>query len=651
MYSLILHGRRSLELHKWHNLRVSVQNAFSFSNSFSSYAASARDGQKGQVFTFCYLVDSLGLTATLAESISKKASFRDKGNPDSVLSLFRSYGFTDSQISSMVTNYPGLLMLDAEKCLGPKLQVLKSMEGGSSSDQLIETISKVPKLLGMKGDKTISRYYDVVKETIKSGKSSKFEKLCHSLPHGLQRNKIRNASVLRELGVPQRLLNPLLVSDHKLVCGDGKFKETLKKVIDMGFDPTSSQFVQALGAVQWLSDNEIEEKAHVYRKLGFSVRDVWEMFLKYPISLRFSEDNIKQTFEVLKKCGLREEEILSVFKKFPQCIGYSRQKICNSLKTCFGLGFSLNQFSNMVQRFPQWLNISPERVKKRTRFLVKKKNKLMLKKMKWSLKGVALFPQVLGVSMEKRIVPSERFRKEVGSESCTVVYFAGIVYSQLHLLRICLRFDSELRKDLRESLLQRISGFHSCYFFDGILKMLLVKSYLHLTPLLGPEDEAALIETITEAVIESAERLFINPGSENSERSFQLNNIAINCQGEVIRDVDELLNSTPASYILKFLLAQFGREGNIFTVSYLVESISRKVSSESKANPDSVLSLLKHYGFTDSQISSIVRSYQRLLITDAEKISCSQASVFEVKRSFNPLSSLRFLQKLHESWD
>ncbi|KAF8115903.1 hypothetical protein N665_0025s0346 [Sinapis alba] len=189
---------------------------------------------------------------------------------------------------------------------------------------------------------------------------------------------------------------------------------------------------------------------------------------------------------------------------------------------------------------------------------------------------------------------SERLRKEIGSESCTVGYFAGIVSSQLLLLSSCLRFDpemsrSEMRKDLRESVLQMISGFNSCYFFDVILKMLLLEPYLHLTSLLGPEDEAALLETITEAVIESAERLFLNPGSGNSQRSLQLKNIAINwlflfgkaslrkiedqeetsrymnmfsnsripyhlvnwviSQGEVIRDVDTLLNSTPASFI------------------------------------------------------------------------------------------------------
>ncbi|KAJ0243321.1 SNF2 domain protein [Hirschfeldia incana] len=120
----------------------------------------------------------------------------------------------------------------------------------------------------------------------------------------------------------------------------------------------------------------------------------------------------------------------------------------------------------------------------------------------------------------------ERLRREVGSESCSVGCLAGIVASQLLLLNLCLRFDSG--KDLRESVVGMISGFHSCYFFDGILKMLLVEPDLRLTPLLVPEDEAALIETITEAVIVSAERLFLNTGSGDSQRSLQLKNIAIN---------------------------------------------------------------------------------------------------------------------------
>ncbi|CAA7012864.1 unnamed protein product [Microthlaspi erraticum] len=50
---------------------------------------------------------------------SRKVSFDEKRNPDSVLSLLTSYGFTDSQISSIITDCP---QVDVEKSLGPKLQ-------------------------------------------------------------------------------------------------------------------------------------------------------------------------------------------------------------------------------------------------------------------------------------------------------------------------------------------------------------------------------------------------------------------------------------------------------------------------------------------------------------------------------------------------
>lgn len=41
---------------------------------------------------------------------------------------------------------------------------------------------------------------------------------------------------------------------------------------------------------------------------------------------------------------------------------------------------------------------------------------------------------------------SESLRKEIDSESCRVGYLAGIVVSQVLLLSLCLRFDSEVSK-------------------------------------------------------------------------------------------------------------------------------------------------------------------------------------------------------------
>ncbi|KAL1226110.1 Transcription termination factor MTERF5 [Cardamine amara subsp. amara] len=399
MYSLIHHGRRFFEFQKCHNLRVSVENGFAFSNSFSSASTvdlRLRDGRKGNNFTVSYLVDSLGLAKKLAQSISRKVSFEDKCNPDSVLSLFRSYGFTDSQISSIITDYPLLLRADSQKLLAPKLQFLQSR--GASSSELTETVSKVPKILAKKEGKSISRYYDFVKEIIEADKSSEFQKLSLSLPQGSkQENKIRNISVLRELGMPQKLLFSMLVSGGGFVCGKEKFEESIKKVVEMGFDPTTSKFVKALRIVYELSDKRLEENFKVYKRLGLTVNDVWELFKKCPGFLAYSENRIVQTFETLKRCGLLEDEVVLVFKKNPLCLRASEQKILNSIETFLGLGISRDEVMMMIKCLPQCIGYSEEMVKKKTKFF--------LKKMNWPLKAVVSHPQVIGYSMEKRIVP------------------------------------------------------------------------------------------------------------------------------------------------------------------------------------------------------------------------------------------------------
>ncbi|CDY19514.1 BnaC09g13890D [Brassica napus] len=343
MYSLILHVKRSnTELEKL---------------VFSSATTLSRKGQNFTVST--YLIESLGFTTKLAESISKKVSFEDQGiNPDSVLTLFRSYGFTESQISTIITDYPKLLLLDAENSLAPKLKFLHSMKGASTSE-FTEIVSTVPKLLGKRGDKTLSVYYDFVRDVI-----HKCQVLSHSsLPQGNLENKIRNVTALRELGVPQRSLFHLLVSRYQPVCGKERFQESLKKVVEKGFDPTTSKFVQALHVVYQLSDRTVEEKVDVYKRLGFSVEDVWDMFKKWPNSLKFSV----------------------------------KKNIASSIETFLGLGFSNGEFAMMIKRYPVCIGFSAETVKKKTEFLVEE--------MDWSLEAVVSHPQVFSYSMGKRMVP------------------------------------------------------------------------------------------------------------------------------------------------------------------------------------------------------------------------------------------------------
>ncbi|KFK40630.1 hypothetical protein AALP_AA2G021400 [Arabis alpina] len=331
---------------------VEIPSSFRFTSVFSNSFSSSYVTPKDPNFTVSYLVDSLGLPTKLAESISKKVSFQDQRNPDSVLNLLRSHGFTDSQISTIVTDYPRLLLLDAERSIGPKLHFLQSR--GASISELTKIVSLVPEILGKK---STSVYYDSVKCIVeaKNKKSSNYAQC--SLE-----NKVRNISVLRELGMPQRLLLPLLVSKSQPVCGKENFDASLKKVVEMGFDPTTSKFVLALRMLYQMSDKTIEEKVQVYKSLGFTVENIWE-----------------------------------IFKLTPSFLKVSKNKILQSMETFLGLGFSRDEFAMMVKRYPACIEYSAESVKRKTEFI--------LKKMNWPVKAVVLHPQVVGYSMEKRIVP------------------------------------------------------------------------------------------------------------------------------------------------------------------------------------------------------------------------------------------------------
>ncbi|EOA20599.1 hypothetical protein CARUB_v10000909mg [Capsella rubella] len=404
MFSLILHrGRRSRELHQWRNLMkaapvinllLPLQNASPpFTESFSSTTTtdllSLEDERKRKTFTVSYLIDSLGLTTKLAESISMKANFSSKGNPDSVLKLLRSYGFTNSQISSIIATYPRFLVENPEKSLRAKLHFLKL--NGASSSELTEIVSKVPKILGKKGGKWISHYYDYVKEILQD------QDKCFFSSSPKQSNRTRNVSVLRELGVPQRLLLNLLISRAKPVCGKERFEESVKKIVEMGFDPASPKFVNALYVFYELSDKTIEEKVNAYKSLGLGVDEVWAIFKKWPFLLKYSEKKIVQTFETLKRCGLTEEEVRLMVKRYPECIGTSEEKIVKSVETFLELGFTNDEFVMIIKRHPQCIGLAADSVKKKTEFLVKT--------MGWPLKVVASTPIVLGFSLEKFIFP------------------------------------------------------------------------------------------------------------------------------------------------------------------------------------------------------------------------------------------------------
>ncbi|XP_043697296.1 uncharacterized protein LOC122648100 [Telopea speciosissima] len=92
----------------------------------------------------------------------------------------------------------------------------------------------------------------------------------------------------------------------------------------------------------------------------------------------------------------------------------------------------------------------------------------------------------------------------------------------------------------------------------------------------------------------------------------------------LIRDSTTQLGflQNPAS--LKYISSKASRNQNPFVVSYLIRSCglspaaaisaSKKVGFESSDGPDSVLTLFRNHGFTEAQISRLIRKYPLLLV-------------------------------------
>ncbi|XP_010241312.1 PREDICTED: transcription termination factor MTERF15, mitochondrial-like [Nelumbo nucifera] len=99
-----------------------------------------------------------------------------------------------------------------------------------------------------------------------------------------------------------------------------------------------------------------------------------------------------------------------------------------------------------------------------------------------------------------------------------------------------------------------------------------------------------------------------------------------------VRSAGDFTNHIHLDFIQNPFLKRFSTsiDGRSFTVSYLINSCglskeaavsaSKWVQFESSDKPDSVLSFLRSYEFTDTQISRIIRNRPMLLILDLEKI-------------------------------
>ncbi|KAF7815689.1 transcription termination factor MTEF18, mitochondrial-like [Senna tora] len=277
-------------------------------------------------FTVSYLINSCGLSAKEATDASKRVHFKDSENPDLVLNLFRSYGFSETQLSKLVKLLPWVLQANPEKTLSPKLRFFESI--GISSSEVSKLILSNPIILNWSLEKYIIPRYEVLKSVL--GPHEKlnitFKRSGWISHHNEVTNIVPNTKVLREIGVPQSSLTLLATTYPSLAfMKHAKFVEHVKFAKELGIKPFRATFILAIYVLSVTRKSTWESKMDIFERCGWSRDVTLSVFGKYPLCMVRSEEKIISTMKFfVDEMHMMPEELA----KCPAVLSYSlKQRI------------------------------------------------------------------------------------------------------------------------------------------------------------------------------------------------------------------------------------------------------------------------------------------------------------------------------------
>ncbi|KAL5995555.1 hypothetical protein ACLOJK_025618 [Asimina triloba] len=268
-----------------------------FSTNATHNLSQTRIPTSSSSFTLSYLINSCGLSPQSAISVSQKIQLKSAENPDSVLACFRNHGFTETQIRKIIIGWPRFLLAKPEKTLLPKFQYFQDL--GIPIELLTKVFSSGPSFLCRSLHNKIIPYVEFIKTYLHST-----EDIILSLNH-LTRFYVSdfrsievmktNVKILRENGVPELFILRLIARHPAaLMQTSARFDEIVRMVKQVGFDPCSKNSNLAIRVVSSVSKSKLEEKANVFKSLGWSEDELLRAFKRQPMLMAISQKKIKR---------------------------------------------------------------------------------------------------------------------------------------------------------------------------------------------------------------------------------------------------------------------------------------------------------------------------------------------------------------------
>ncbi|XVE82106.1 hypothetical protein DITRI_Ditri15bG0120600 [Diplodiscus trichospermus] len=321
MFYSVLHGKQKIIFSASQSYRlfcILQNNPSVFSLRFFSTPSNPHS------FTVSYLINKCGLSAESAFSISKVVNFETPDKPDSVLAVFKSHGFSEPQITSIIRPRPKVLLSDVNNTLLPKIEFFKSR--GVSNRDLAKMLAKNPIILARSLERHIIPFFECLGNLLKSDEAAikAMTRFPRIMTYDLNKYMFPNIEILRNYGVPESNIVKVLHSKFRtFLRSPVEFKETVEKLKEMGFNPTKMTFVLAVYILNFMNKSMWGRKFDVYKNCGWSEKEIVDAFRKYPSFITVSEEKIVKKMDFLvNKMGLQP----SLIAKRPRVITQSLEK-------------------------------------------------------------------------------------------------------------------------------------------------------------------------------------------------------------------------------------------------------------------------------------------------------------------------------------
>lgn len=248
-------------------------------------------------FTVDYLINSCGLSPESALKASNKIALKSSTGPDSILTLFKTYGFTQSHISKIITKRPSCLLANPEKTIKPKLDFFTTM--GISVPNLGKLISKNSSILASNLEKKIVPCVNFLR-TLHFTDTSISVVLSRSRLINAECAMRPNIKTLLDIGVPQSNIAKLIVLfPQDLNRKNDDFRKVAMQIEEMGLCPSRMGFLFCLHVLVSHKKSLWDAKMELYRSFGWSEDEVLSMFKQQPFVMSNSVEKIKLALDFL----------------------------------------------------------------------------------------------------------------------------------------------------------------------------------------------------------------------------------------------------------------------------------------------------------------------------------------------------------------